>query len=225
MRRKQEKMLHWIKDKHRNAVINMSIDEMLFNEYNAIPVLRTYYWDNPYTTIGYFQKAKDVIAKNFVRRFTGGLTVNHEHDVSYCFIASSKYWNVYDQNETYKIIHSAIKKALEECGVYVTMLEEKADNRNNFCVNTLYPNDLVFEGKKIVGSCLRRRGSKIIVQGSVYVYLDRNARDLFSTLFAKSLAFVMNKDLMEIKLAESDINKALIIAEGRYSNYSWNNKY
>jgi lipoate-protein ligase A len=105
------------------------------------------------------------------------------------------------------------------------MLEEKADNRNNFCVNTLYPNDLVFEGKKIVGSCLRIRGSKIIVQGSVHVYLDRNARDLFSTLFAKSLAFVMNKDLMEIKLAESDINKALIIAEGRYSNYSWNNKY
>ena len=98
-------MLRWIKDKPRNAVMNMSIDEMLFNEYSAIPVLRTYYWDNSYTTIGYFQKAKDVVAKDFVRRFTGGLTVNHQHDVSYCFIASSKYWNIYDQNETYKIIH------------------------------------------------------------------------------------------------------------------------
>jgi lipoate-protein ligase A len=218
-------MLHWIKDKHRNAVINMSIDEMLFNKYNGIPVLRTYYWDNSYTTIGYFQKANEVVAKDFVRRFTGGLTVDHQHDISYCFIASSKYWNVYNQNETYKIIHSAIKKALEECGVYVTMLEEKTDHVDNICVNTFYINDLVFESKKIVGSCLRRRGNKIIVQGSVHIYLDKSVGGLFSKLFAKNLASVMNKDLTEIKLTESDISEALTIAKGRYSNYSWNNKY
>jgi hypothetical protein len=35
----------------------------------------------------------------------------------------------------------------------------------------------------------------------------------------------MNKDLIETKLNKDDIEKALIIAEGRYSNDSWNNKY
>ncbi|MDR0399285.1 MAG: hypothetical protein LBH33_05805 [Endomicrobium sp.] len=218
-------MLRWIKDKPRNAVMNMSIDEMLFNEYSTIPVLRTYYWDNSYTTIGYFQKAKDVAAKDFVRRFTGGLTVNHQHDVSYCFIASSKYWDVYDQNETYKIIHSSIKKALGECGVYVSMLKEKTDHVDNICVNTFYTNDLVFQGKKIVGSCLRRRGGKLIVQGSIHVHLETHITDLFSEMFAKSLASVMNKDLTETSLDKSDIEKALIVAEERYLNASWNNKY
>jgi lipoate-protein ligase A len=218
-------MLRWIKDKHSNAVINMSIDEMLFNEYSTIPVLRTYYWDNSYTSIGYFQKAKDVVAKSFVRRFTGGLTVNHQYDVSYCFIASSKYWNVYDQNETYKIIHSAIKKALEECGVYVSMLEEKTDHLDNICVNTFYTNDLIFQGKKIVGSCLRRRGRNLIVQGSIHVHLETDITDLFSKLFAKNLAAAMNKDLTEITLAKSNIENALIIAKERYSNAIWNNKY
>jgi lipoate-protein ligase A len=37
---------------------------MLFNEYGDTPVLRTYYWANAYTTIGYFQKAKDVTVKD-----------------------------------------------------------------------------------------------------------------------------------------------------------------
>jgi lipoate-protein ligase A len=220
-------MLRWIKDKHRNAVMNMSIDEMLFNEYSAIPVLRTYCWDNSYTTIGYFQKAKDVVAKGFVRRFTSGLMVNHQHDVSYCFVASSKYWNVYDQNETYKIIHSAIKKALQECGIYASMLEEKMDHVDNICINTFYTNDLVFQGKKIVGSCLRRRGDKFIVQGSIHVHLEieTDTTDLFLKLFAKNLSATMNKDLTETTLKKSDIEKALIIAEERYSNALWNNKY
>jgi lipoate-protein ligase A len=218
-------MLRWIKDKHRNAVMNMSIDEMLFNEYSATPTLRTYCWDNSYTTIGYFQKAKEVVAKNFVRRFTGGLTVNHQHDVSYCFITSSKYWNVYDQNETYKIIHSIIKKALEECGIYVSILEEKIDYINNICVNTFYANDLIFQDKKIVGSCLRKRGGKLIVQGSIHVHLETHITDFFLKLFAKNLADTMNKYLIETTLDKFDIEKALIIAEEKYSNAIWNNKY
>jgi hypothetical protein len=45
----------------------------------------------------------------------GGLTVNHHHGLLCYFITSSKYWNVYDQNETCMLIHIAIKKALEEC--------------------------------------------------------------------------------------------------------------
>jgi lipoate-protein ligase A len=181
-------MLHWTNDIPRNAIMNMAIDEILFNEYQDGALLRTYYWDNPYTTIWYFQKAKEVASRKFVRRFTGGLTVSHQHDISYCFISSPKYWNVYDQNETYKIIHSAVKKALEDCGIYTSMLEEKADISDNICVNTFYTNDLVFQGKKVVGLCLRRRGGKIIVQGSVHINLERDDRDLFSKLFAKKLS-------------------------------------
>ncbi|MDR2437186.1 MAG: hypothetical protein LBD17_03860 [Endomicrobium sp.] len=225
MRDKQEKMLHWIKDTYRNAVMNMAIDEALFSQYNNDSLLRTYYWDNPYTTIGYFQKSKDVLAKSFVRRFTGGLTVNHHHDLSYSFITSSQYWNVYDQNETYRIIHIAIKKALEECSIYTEMLYEKANKSDNICVNAFYTNDLILKGRKIVGSCLRRRGTNLIVQGSVHLILCSKIKELFSNLFAKNLAFTANEDLTETKLNKSNIEKALIIAKEKYSNPKWNNKY
>jgi lipoate-protein ligase A len=225
MNGKQKKMLHWIKDTYRNAVMNMAIDEALFSQNNDASLLRTYHWDSPYTTIGYFQKSKDASTESFVRRFTGGLTVNHHHDLSYCFITSSKYWNVYDQNETYMLIHLAIKKALEKCNVYTEMLYEKANKSDNICVNTFYTNDLILEDKKIVGSCLRRRGTNLIVQGSVHVRLGSKTKELFSNLFAKNLAFTTNENLTEAKLNKSIIQKALIIAKEKYSNPKWNNKY
>ncbi|MDR3306924.1 MAG: hypothetical protein LBS61_04575 [Endomicrobium sp.] len=40
--------------------MNMAIDEALFDERDEGSFIRIYRWDNPCTTIGYFQKSKDV---------------------------------------------------------------------------------------------------------------------------------------------------------------------
>jgi lipoate-protein ligase A len=218
-------MLYWIKDTHRNAFMNMAIDEVLFNHYDDASVIRTYYWDKPFTSIGYFQKSKEVAAGSFVRRFTGGLTVNHHHDTSYCFVTSSKYWNVYDYNKTYMIIHLALKRALENCGIYTSMLGRKTSTVSNICIDTFCINDLLLNGKKIAGSCLRRRGSKLIVEGSMHILLKNRYKDLFTDLFAKNLAAAVGGGLKEIKLDEIVIKKALTVASEKYSNPYWNNKY
>jgi lipoate-protein ligase A len=84
---------------------------------------------------------------------------------------------------------------------------------------------LVCHGKKIAWPCLRRRGSKIIVQGPVHVHLDSDTADLFSRSIAKNLSSSINKSAMEIKVYDRYIQKALTIAKERYSNNVWNNKY
>ncbi|MCA6079795.1 biotin/lipoate A/B protein ligase family protein [Candidatus Endomicrobiellum agilis] len=218
-------MLRWIDDIPRNAAMNMALDETLFNEYKNEPILRTYYWDNPYTTIGYFQKTKDIAASTFVRRFTGGLTVNHYNDISYSFIISSDFLNVYNQQETYRNIHLAIRKALQLLGIDSTILDKKAGNASNICVQTFCENDLILNGRKITGSCLRRRGNKLMVQGSIHINLNSTDRKVFSSNFAKNMAEFLKTEIKTSNFNNDDIKYAEKIVEEKYLNLQWNNKF
>ncbi|MDR1400935.1 MAG: hypothetical protein LBI98_01295 [Endomicrobium sp.] len=218
-------MLKWIDDIPRSAAMNMALDEVLFNKYKNEPVLRIYYWDNSYTTIGYFQKVESITEIEFVRRFTGGLAVNHRNDISYSFIMSLGFWNVYNQRETYKNIHLVIQKVLQSFGVDSIILCDRIGDINNMCVQTFYENDLISEGRKIVGSCLRRRGSRLIVQGAIHVNLNYNAKRVFSEDFAKSLAGLLNTEVKKENFIDDDIESAKKIANTRYLNPLWNNMF
>ncbi|MDR3071844.1 MAG: hypothetical protein LBU29_04585 [Endomicrobium sp.] len=218
-------MLIWINDIPRDAVTNMALDELLFNKYNGEPILRIYYWDSQYTTIGYFQKAKDIASGGFVRRFTGGLTVNHCNDISYSFVASSKNWCVYDQNMTYRNIHFAVQKSLQLFGINSEILTRKASDVNNICVETFCENDLISNDKKIVGSCLRRRGNKLIVQGSIYVNLSYSHREKFSEEFAKCVCQFLKTKIKIYNFCDDDIESSKKIADKKYLNFEWNNKF
>ncbi|OEG71217.1 hypothetical protein ATZ36_15545 [Candidatus Endomicrobiellum trichonymphae] len=220
-------MLRWIDDVPRSAAMNMALDEMLFNEYKSNPVLRTYYWDNAYTTIGYFQKVKDTDGSGLVRRFTGGLTVNHHNDISYSVIISSGFFNVYNQQEIYRNIHLAIQKALQMLGISSIILDKKTGNTStsSICAQTFCKNDLILNGKKIAGSCLRRRGSKLIVQGSIYIYLNDTAKKVFSVNFAKKTAEFLKTEIKVSSFDNNDIRQAQNIAGEKYSNLQWNNKF
>jgi lipoate-protein ligase A len=225
MKRKLVKMLRWICDDKKDAITNMSLDEAIFNNYNNTPVLRTYLWDGRYTTIGYFQKAKEIKQTNFVRRFTGGLTVNHKNDISYCFIVSSICWDVYNEVKTYKNIHLAIKNALKPLNINPQILTCKGENVNNMCVNSFCENDLFLNNKKIVGSCLRRRLNKVIIQGSVHLKLNDVDRSTFTKHFAKNLAEHLNTKAQKDCFYNKEIEIANILAKEKYSTKNWNNKF
>ncbi|GMO64148.1 MAG: hypothetical protein Nk1A_0260 [Endomicrobiia bacterium] len=220
-------MFKLIDDIPRNAAMNMALDEVLFNKYKNEPILRVYYWDNSYTTIGYFQKVESIAEVEFVRRFTGGLTVNHRNDISYSFIVSLEFWNIYNQMETYRNIHLVIKKVLRSFGINSIILGDKVGSVNNniMCVQTFYENDLISEGRKIVGSCLRRRGSKLMVQGAIHVNLDYNAKRIFSQDFAENLAELLNAKVKKENFIGDDIESAMRIANERYLNSQWNNMF
>jgi len=213
-------MLTLIKDKPRSAAMNMAIDETLFDELQNGACLRVYLWDKAYTTIGYFQ-ANDC---NAVRRLTGGLRVDHKDDISYGFCANADDWKcVYNQEETYKYLHAAIKKALESIG-YDCNFSGSNSQKQALCVKTLYADDLLLDGKKVVGSCMRRRGKKILVQGSVHLKLTGAQRESFTTEFAKNLAAVLNTSVKVSHLTVSQLQNAEALAKEKYSSLKWNNK-
>ncbi|MDR1928541.1 MAG: hypothetical protein LBQ07_00400 [Endomicrobium sp.] len=206
--------------------MNMSLDEMLFNSYKNEPILRTYCWDNKYTTIGYFQKIKDIKTNIFVRRFTGGLMVNHYNDISYSFIISSKFWDIYDQNLTYRHIHFAIKKALEALNINSIFLDKNVNDYSNcYCLDTFCQNDLILNDRKIVGSCLRRSGRKLIVQGSIHVNLNKDNKKSFSKKFAENINNILKDVIKVYDFNIYDLNYANIIAKKKYSNKNWNSKF
>ncbi|AKL97863.1 lipoate--protein ligase family protein [Endomicrobium proavitum] len=214
-------MLLFIKDKPRNAAMNMAIDEVIFDNLQDDAVLRIYLWDKAYTTIGYFQKNE----AEATRRLTGGLLVNHKNDVSYGFCANAQSWqHIYNQEDTYKYIHTAIKKALKALG-YNSNFAQVTSQKQTLCVQTLYTDDLMYNGKKILGSCMRRRGKKILVQGSVHLQLEDAAIEKFAAEFAKNLAEILDTNFKEIKLTDAHLQKAKAIAEEKYLNDSWNKKF
>jgi len=217
----QKQFLRLIKFAPRSAQENMALDEVLFSGFTSGAILRTYTWDKQYSTIGYSQK-NDCSA---VRRLTGGLAVNHKDDVSYSFISSIENWKfVYSETNTYKNLHAAVQKALLETGFNCSFLESKQGAANNICLQTLCENDLLYNGKKVVGSCLRRRRTKILVQGSVHIKLDDKQKEIFHAAFAKAAANLMNLEIEEKDFSPKEIADAEILAAQKYANPAWNNK-
>jgi lipoate-protein ligase A len=214
-------MLRLIRYKPRSASMNMALDEVLFSAFRGGAVLRTYTWDKDYATIGYFQK-NDC---GGVRRLTGGLTVNHKDDLSYSFIGSLKQWPfVYNENETYKILHTVIKKSLFKMGFETSFLKNAQGAANNICVQTLCKSDLTYQGRKVVGSCLRRRGNKILVQGSVHIIFNEEQKVLLHDAFAKELADFMKLEIISKDFTEDERKIAETIAKEKYANDKWNFK-
>ena len=218
--------MKFICDIKRDAAMNMALDEVLFEQCRNEPVLRLYFWDGKHTTIGYFQKTAETENKNFVRRFTGGLTVNHENDISYGFIASSDNWqDVYSQSETFKKLHTAIQKALLSAGIKSLHLDQTKGAANNICTETLYENDLLYNGKKIAGSCIRRRGNRIFVQGSVHIALEDEAKAVFCQDFAANVAKLLNDTVSKEHISRSLEAAACELAAVKYRSPDWNNKF
>jgi lipoate-protein ligase A len=219
-------MLFLIEDTARSCSANMAIDELFFNSFDGTPILRTYSWDNAYTSIGYFQKSRD-FKTNFVRRLTGGLAVEHFKDLSYSLICSSENLNIYNQFEIYKTTHLSIKSALEKIGMETEILQKSPENKKtgNICVETFVENDLIFNREKIVGSCLRRRKNKILIQGSIHKTFDKEREKSFSLDFAKAICKKLNVILKKIEISSENLKKAKEISLQVYSNEKWNYKF
>ena len=218
-------MLRLIKYSKHSAEMNMALDETLFGAYIGLPILRLYGWISPRATIGYFQK-NDC---NAVRRMTGGLTVNHKNDLSYCFIAGAETWkSIYSEPETFKRLHTALQKALAKTGFECSFLPSKQGAANNMCVETFYENDLIYKGKKVVGSCSRRRGTKILVQGSLHLQLDDIQKDVFQSAFASVIARSESDAAIQVvvkDLTDEELSQAAKLAKEKYSSNKWNLKY
>ena len=217
--------LRCICDIPRDCNINIALDEVFFTKENFDETFRFYRWTRPSYTIGYFQKFPTDKKDSFpvIRRLTGGLSVLHNKDLSYSLIVSDGLWPyIYNQEATYKIIHETIRKSLEKINIFCDKTVLNSDNVQNYsCVQTLYKDDLLLNGKKIVGSCQRRRGKRIIVEGSIHLDLKEDQIKIFTEEFFNNLSKTLKCDTINKCLTNEEISSAQKLCKEKYDTDKW----
>jgi lipoate-protein ligase A len=162
---------------------NMALDEALLDAVagfgSPAAVLRTYGWSEPTLSLGYFQRLAEVGADSrwrsvaLVRRPTGGGAIWHHHEMTYALAVALEHPLARPSTQLYRAVHAAIVGGLVEFGVRADRSGEvfpPADcerSRPLLCFTDRSPEDILFQGTKVVGSAQRRRGGAVLQHGSV----------------------------------------------------------
>jgi lipoate-protein ligase A len=157
---------------------NMGLDEALLESAGAPPTLRFYTWNPETLSLGYFQRCGDVPAieheRSVVRRMTGGGAIHHAGELTFSISAPLDH-PLYRGPiaESYRRVHGAIAAALAEYGVQADLRGERAlasdRTGTGMCFHRSTPLDLVWDGRKGVGSAQRRRAGRVLHHGSIKI--------------------------------------------------------
>lgn len=185
----------WMDPVARTGPESMAIDEWLLSLYQE-PILRVYRWNGAWGSIGYFDRlhqAQEALpGLQWVRRWTGGGTVDHRRDWAYTLIIP--FASIGDRRlastETYRDIHQALAAALAPEGLDVRLSCGNESTGANTCFDNPVNHDLMDgSGKKIAGAGQRRSSTAMMHQGSVALPLDDDeASKARSERFAAALA-------------------------------------
>lgn len=183
---------------------NMEIDLKLFQDFEKgliPPTLRFYSWKPNCISFGYSQKIEKLIKSwraqelgwDIVKRPTGGGMVFHnEAEITYSLVMA-----IDDPRlprglvPSYLRISQAIVRGLSLLGIKSQILNPKFEIRNqskilnskfetDLCFNYPVEYEIVYGGKKLVGSAQKRGKRALLQQGSIFVRNDFNG--VFSVL-------------------------------------------
>lgn len=158
--------------------LNMALDEALGTE---PPVLRLYAWDPAAISIGYFQAADaftpEALARDglvLVRRVTGGAAIDHTDDLTFSVIARpDDPLFAGDVPSSYFRIHDAVAAGLRRLGVEADartdrpVVSDSGRAGEVVCFHKATAFDLVWQGRKLVGSAQRRKHDRVLHHGSI----------------------------------------------------------
>jgi lipoate-protein ligase A len=162
---------------------NMAADEALLHtaatEHSAS--LRLYGWSTATLSLGYFQPhaARGALAAlPWVRRASGGATLVHHHELTYCIaLPPGPSWQGGEPWLTR--MHRNIRAALSELGVDgVELVETPALHGDVLCFQRHTPGDLVCRGAKITGSAQRKHRGALLQHGSILLAASPHAPQL-----------------------------------------------
>lgn len=173
---------------------NMACDQWLLRNAQKLekPVLRTYGWDRPSVSIGYFQDYPvDIVAfYTVVRRPTGGALVMHDADLTYTVALPSGHpWKKLGVCERYTQVHRRVGGVFEKRGFHVILAsscsssafteatEDKSAERSDakgsgslspaYCFSKSSRYDVMLDGVKVAGGAQRVTRDGLIHQGSI----------------------------------------------------------
>ncbi len=176
-----------IEEKPNSPSLNMAIDEALFNyvqKNKELSILRFYRWEKPTLSIGYHQKVREVANIDFlrekgielIRRITGGKVVLHDDEVTYSFSSSASFLAENKSViESFHLISSALIEGLKILRIYARLSSRKYEGlykTNLPCFSYPTGNEIVVNGRKLIGSAQKRTKDALLQHGSVPITLD-----------------------------------------------------
>lgn len=167
----------WMDPVKRSGPEAMAVDEWLL-ETAETPVLRVYGWLGEWGSVGYFGKLADARASfpgvEWVRRWTGGGTVDHRADWTYTVVAPAGETLADARGaESYRLLHSALAELLAGEGTEARLSSGIGETGAAACFENPVSHDIVdAAGRKIAGAGQRRTKRGLLHQGSVAVACD-----------------------------------------------------
>ena len=161
---------------------NMAIDEAILLNYSSgrvLPALRIYGWNPPAFSIGYSQKAEEVLDLErckkegvlFVRRITGGGIIFHHLEVTYSLTCFKQEINAFGSvKDGFKIICSFLLNTYKKLGLiphFAIDIKPPALGKSPFCFSSYEDYDIMVGGKKIGGNAQKRKRDLIFQHGSI----------------------------------------------------------
>jgi len=208
----------------------MGLDEALLEASPRVakPVLRSYGWNEPAASFGYFQKYGEVervtLLRPLVRRPTGGGLVPHDADWTYSVIIPTHHeWYSSRAEESYRRMHQWLQSAFAKVSAVTELANSAHKSQPGQCFAGYERFDLLWQGRKIGGAAQRRSKTGLLIQGSVQpppLSLDRNQWqqamcDVFNTTGAEWSKFDLDALLLQ---------RARELVKNKYSQESFNRK-
>jgi len=154
---------------------NMAADEVLLESAGTgVASLRFYGWSKATLSLGYFQmealRKRDprLVELPFVRRPSGGATLVHHLEVTYCLaLPPGQPWQT--SASWLCRMHTIIAAALAERGITTTPQAAVGAPpfRGDLCFQHFAAGDLLIDSAKVVGSAQRRQRGALMQHGSI----------------------------------------------------------
>jgi len=170
-----------------SPAFNMGLDEALLGNSQAPTTLRLYSWSPDTLSLGYFQRFADVrgteVAGSVVRRITGGGAIHHTGELTFSIVADAGH-RLYAGpiSASYRRVHHVVAAALAEHGVQAELRGARAltsDREDTgMCFHHSTELDLVWDGRKGVGSAQRRKSGRVLHHGSIKLHSSELEGDI-----------------------------------------------
>ena len=160
------------------ASLNMAIDEALLQLHargESPPTLRFYQWRPPAVSLGYFQRKHSIdtsacrrIGLDVVRRLTGGRAVLHRDDLTYSVVAGVREGMPVLLSSAYGMLSEGLLAGFRLLGFDAELGRENTRSpQDDVCFMRSAIGDIVWRGKKFVGSAQTWLGSSLLQHGSI----------------------------------------------------------
>ena len=158
---------------------NMAVDQALLEsvQFDQLPCLRLYQWNEPTISLGYFQQFADrqqhqgSLSCPVVRRATGGGAICHDQEITYSLVTPVEQLPNRNCQHLYTLVHQTIIDQLQQHDIHAELrclADASATSQQPFlCFQRKADGDILIDTQKVCGSAQRRQRGVVLQHGSL----------------------------------------------------------